>query len=251
MEENKEKKRIGVATLFDKQEIKEYFNNFFLLVCGIEILIFIGHFIGSIGPEKNPFPWKQYFFIAFMAPVVLVFLVGLIVIGFNYYIFGDRFSKDNVEADLFAGSKEAKLGQSFSYFFSVMRQMPVLVGFFILSLSSVVLYKFDTILGVIGHVGEKTAYYVFIILSVAAAGALIFLLFWLFYKFRLHKYDLEKQWEFKKQVMEKTGLIILDNNTVVSEDGKVILQENLLEHIDADILEEIDIPLIAQKLMSK
>ena len=85
----------------------------------------------------------------------------------------------------------------------------------------------------------------------AAAGALIFLLFRRFYKFRLHKYDLEKQWEFKQQVMEKTGLIILDNNMVVNEDGKVIARENLLEHIDADILDESDIPLIAQKLMSK
>ena len=50
--------------------------------------------------------------------------------------------------------------------------------------------------------------------------------------------------------MEKTGLIIIDNNTLVNEDGKVIAQENLLEHIDADILEESASTLITQKLMS-
>jgi len=251
MEENSVRKRTGIATFLDKKEIKDYFNTFFLLVGGIEFIVFIAHFIGSIGPSKSPFPWKQYFFIAFVAPVILIVLVGLIVIGFNYYVFGDSFSKAKAQESPFAGSKGAKLGHSLSYFFSVVRQIPVLLGFFVLILSSVVLYKFDAILTVVGHVGEKTAYYVFILLSVAAGGALIFLLFWLFWKFRLHKYDLKKQWEFKKQVMEKTGLIILDNNMVVSEDGKVIAHENLLEHIDADILDESEIPLIAQKLMSK
>ncbi len=251
MKENIEKKRIGIATFFDKQELKEYFNNFFLLIGAVEILIFIGHFIASVGPQKSPFPWKQYFFIAFISPVVLIFIVGLIVIGFNYYIFGENVSKDNIEDFPFIGSKGAKLGHSFSYFFSVLRQIPMLAGFFILSLSAVVLYKFDTIIGIIGHVGEKTAYYVFIILAAAAGGALIFLLFWLFWKFRLHKYDLEKQWEFKKQVMEKTGLIILENNTVVSEDGRVIARDNLLEHLDSEVIEESEIPLATQKVLSK
>ena len=173
MKENKDRKRIGIATLFDKQEIKDYFNSFFLLVCGIESLIFIGHFIGSIGPGKNPFPWKQYFFIAFIAPVVLVFLVGLIVIGFNYYIFGDSLSKENIQDSPFVSSTMTKLGHSFSFFFSVIRQIPVLVGFFILSVSSVILYKYDTILRYVGHVGEKTIFYVFILFSIFAGGAMV------------------------------------------------------------------------------
>ena len=218
---------------------------------GIEFIIFIAHFIGSIGPEKNPFPWKQYFFVSFISPVVLVILVGLIVIGFNYYVFGDNLSKKNIDDSPFVNSKGTKLAHSFSYFFSVMRQIPVMAGFFVLTLSSVILYRFDAILRFLGHVGEKTAFYVFIILSVVAGGALIFLLFWLFWNFRLQKYELEKQWEFKKQVMEKTGLIILDNNTVLNEDGKAIALNEILELPETDVIEECMIPLISKKLMLK
>ena len=65
---------------------------------------------------------------AFVAPVVLIVLVGLIVIGFNYYVFGDDLSKAKAQDSLFAGSKGAKLGHSLSYFFSVARQIPVQTG---------------------------------------------------------------------------------------------------------------------------
>lgn len=93
MIKSREKKRVGIASMLDKSEIKEYFDTFFILVLGIEFVIFVAHFIGAIGPDKGSFPWKQYFFISFIAPVVLTFLVGLIIIGFNYYIFGDDYTE--------------------------------------------------------------------------------------------------------------------------------------------------------------
>ena len=84
------KEMTGIAGILKKTEIKEYFDTLFILVGGIEFVIFIAHFIGTMGAEKGPFPWKQYFFISFMAPVVLMFIVGLIVIGFNYYLYGSQ-----------------------------------------------------------------------------------------------------------------------------------------------------------------
>lgn len=252
MKENNDKRRpIGIATIFEKQELKEYFNTFFILIGCIELAIFLAHFIGSIGPAKNPFPWKQYFFISFISPLVLLILVGLIVIGFNYYIFGDSLMQEGIEGSLLSDSAGARLGHSFSHFFAAIRQLPVIAGFFVLSLTAVILYRFDMILRFIGDVGEKTAFYGFVALSVAAGGVLIFLLFWLFWDFRLHKYKLEKQLEFKREVMEKTGLIILDNNRVLNGEGKALVFEEGIEQLVNDGTDERKIPLIAKKLLWK
>jgi len=242
--ESENRNRIGVASLFDAEEIKEYFNTFFILLSGIEFVIFVAHFIGSIGPESGLFPWKQYFFVSFIAPVVMVFLIGLVVIGFNFYLFGnapDINQEEGADAEE-TGSGRRNLGRTFHSFVSVIHQLPALAGIFVLGLGSVVLYKLDVILATIGHVGERTAYYLFIGLGALVAGTLIFLLFWLFWKFKLQKYQMEQRWNYRNRVMEKTGLIILDNNTVINEEGKVLVTDESLKQIEGDIIEEKLLP---------
>lgn len=242
--ESENRNRIGVASLFDAEEIKEYFNTFFILLSGIEFVIFVAHFIGSIGPESGPFPWKQYFFVSFIAPLVMVFLIGLVVIGFNFYLFGNAPERQADEgaddADEEGGRKN--LGRTFQSFVSVIQQLPALAGIFTLGLGSVVLYKLDVILATIGHVGERTAYYLFIGLGALVAGTLIFLLFWLFWKFKLQKYQMEQRWNYRNRVMEKTGLIILENNTVINEEGKVLVTDESLKQIEGHIIEEKMLP---------
>ncbi len=237
MAKSREKKRVGIASMLDKAEIKEYFDTFFILVLGIEFVIFVAHFIGSIGPDKGAFPWKQYFFVSFIAPVVLTFLVGLIIIGFNYYIFGDEYVSGALENES-EDSQGKKLIYSAKSFIGLLQQMPVLAGLFTVGLGSVVLYKLDVILRVIGHVGERTAFYIFIALAIVVAGSLIFLLFWMFWKFRLHKLELERRWEFRKRVMEKSGLIILDNNVVLNEDGEVLVQGTTDTPLDIGLVDD-------------
>lgn len=251
MSKSREKKRVGIASMLDKSEIKEYFDTFFILVLGIEFVIFVAHFIGSIGPDKGAFPWKQYFFVSFIAPVVLTFLVGLIIIGFNYYIFGDEYAKKS-EAKISDEPKGKKLLYSARSFIGLLNQMPVLAGLFTLGLGSVILYKLDIILRVIGHVGERTAFYIFIALAVVTAGALIFLLFWMFWKFRLHKLEMERRWEFRRQVMEKSGLIILDNNVVLNENGEVIVNGEIAAPVDIGLMDDKKrLALLSDKFMLK
>ncbi len=237
MAKSREKKRVGIASMLDKSEIKEYFDTFFILVLGIEFVIFVAHFIGSIGPDKGAFPWKQYFFVSFIAPVVLTFLVGLIIIGFNYYIFGDESAGEKTEGEE-PESEGSKLIYSTRSFIGLLQQMPVLAGLFTVGLGSVILFKLDVILRVIGHVGERTAFYIFIALAITVAGALVFLLFWMFWKFRLHKLELERRWEFRKRVMEKSGLIILDNNLVLNEEGKVLVRGEIEAPVEVGLVDD-------------
>ena len=190
------KKRTGIAGILEKAEIKEYFNTLFILVGGIEFVIFIAHFIGSLGPEKGPFPWKQYFFVAFMAPIVLMFIIGLIVIGFNFYLYGSQQAPFDLDENPFVGTKMKRFGHSFKFLFSIIQQMPVLAGLFILGIGSVVLFKLDVILKILGHIGH--------------------------WQFKLQRYNIQKEWEYKQKVIEMSGLIILDDHTVCNQEGKVI-----------------------------
>jgi hypothetical protein len=215
-------KRTGIAGILEKKEIKEYFDTLFILVGGIEFVIFIAHFIGSLGPGRGPFPWKQYFFVALMAPIALTFIVGLIVIVFNFYLYGSQQNAFDLEESPFVGAKMKRFGHSFKFLFSIIQQVPVLAGLFILGIGSVVLFKLDVILSVLGHIGEKTAFYVFILLCVLVFGVLIFLVFWLYWQFKLQRYNIQQEWEYKQKVVESTGLIILDDHMVCNRDGKVI-----------------------------
>lgn len=226
------KKMTGIAGILKKTEIKEYFDTLFILVGGIEFVIFIAHFIGSIGAEKGPFPWKQYFFVSFMAPVVLMFIIGLIVIGFNYYLYGSQQSAFDLEESPFVGTKMKRFGHSFKFLFSIIQQVPVLAGLFILGIGSVVLFKLDVILKVLGHIGEKTAFYLFILLCVLVSGGLIFLIFWLYWQFKLQKFNIQREWEYKQRVIETSGLIILDDNTVFNKEGEVISYDKAMEVLE-------------------
>ena len=77
---------------WDPLERRYVFNSFLIVVALVEVLIFVVTAIWQIdegilgGPVKViPFPWKEYLFAAFTAPLVMLFLFGVIVRGFQAF----------------------------------------------------------------------------------------------------------------------------------------------------------------------
>jgi MFS family permease len=77
---------------WDPLERRYVFNSFLIVVALVEVLIFVVTAIWQIdegvlgGPVKViPFPWKQYLYAAFTAPLVMLFLFGVIVRGFQAF----------------------------------------------------------------------------------------------------------------------------------------------------------------------
>jgi hypothetical protein len=75
---------------YDPLEKRYIFNNFLVIAALVEVLILVftliwqmdeGMFTGQV--KVIPFPWKAYLAAAFIAPIVLVFLFGFIVRGFE------------------------------------------------------------------------------------------------------------------------------------------------------------------------
>ncbi len=89
---------------YDPLEKRYIFNNFLVIAALVEILILVftliwqmdeGMFTGQV--KVIPFPWKEYLAAAFIAPIALVFLFGLIVRGFEL-ISGQKGNGDQEQA---------------------------------------------------------------------------------------------------------------------------------------------------------
>jgi hypothetical protein len=77
---------------YDPLERRYVFNSFLVVAALVEILILVFTLIWQIDfrgiftdrPDSTPFPWRQYLLASFAAPIVLLFLFGLIVKGFDF-----------------------------------------------------------------------------------------------------------------------------------------------------------------------
>ena len=212
----------GIAALFEKDELKGLFRTYLITICIIEGFIFFVSFLSQMGPETVPFPWKSYFFAAFIIPLTITFLLGIFVISFDRYIFGHQ-PLDSEISDLFQTASETRSRiQKFHAFLYVLRQVPFLFGLLSLVAISGVAYKLDDILAVIGHVGERTAHYLFIGLTVVFAMAVIIGLIWMFLSYNLRKKTIECQYQYKKDVVDKTGLVFIGEDRVMDKEGRIL-----------------------------
>jgi hypothetical protein len=75
---------------YDPLEKRYVFNSFLVVVGLVEVLILVftliwqmdeGMFSGQV--RVIPFPWKEYLLAAFVAPIALLFLFGLVIQGFE------------------------------------------------------------------------------------------------------------------------------------------------------------------------
>src|SRR5208337_2747229 len=75
---------------YDPLEKRYVFNSFLVVVGLVEILILVFTLIWSMDegiftehPKFIPFPWKEYLLTAFVAPIALLFLFGIVIQGFE------------------------------------------------------------------------------------------------------------------------------------------------------------------------
>jgi membrane protein implicated in regulation of membrane protease activity len=227
MSEASGKKHRGVATLFETSEIKKYFKNYLILIGFAEAFIFFVSFVSQLGPENIPFPWRSYFFAAFIVPVAITFILGLCIVGFNSYLYGDS----SAQAENVIAFPQDSPSRGYLYKFQLLlysiRQIPLLLGLILLGLCAGIIYKIDAILMFIGHAGEKTAQYLLLSLAVLLGVAAVFSLIWLVLNYKLRKKTMEYQYRYRRDVIEHTGMIILDDRTVIDREGNVMTHDSL------------------------
>jgi hypothetical protein len=227
MSADKKDKHSGLATLFDGVELKSFFVNYLWFIIAVEILIFLVSFLGNLGPDKGPFPWKFYFYVAFTAPVAITFLLGVFILAFNQFIFGNSpAAGEDGNVDTEADGSRSKLFQ-FNLFLTHMKKVPFLPVLFALVACAVLFYKLDAIFLFIFNAGEKMVTYSLIACGALLAAWLIFGIAWIVSNYKLSKRHMEHQYRYRNDVIEKLGFLIMEDDTVIDKNGKLISQKQL------------------------
>jgi hypothetical protein len=220
----------GIAALFDEMQIKTYFVNFLYFVIGVEIIIFFISFFGSLGPDKGSFPWKFYFFVAFAIPIAITFLLGVFIFAFNNYLFGREAGSENGEHLSTAELEKNSYLLKMNIYLHHMRQVPFLILMFALLIGSLVAYNLDAIILFVLNAGEVVVKYGLIALCIVLVAGIILSFTWIVANYKLKRRHMEHHYRYKNDVMQQLGLLITDDERVITKDGDVISsQEDMIE----------------------
>ncbi|MGA2403437.1 MAG: hypothetical protein ABSG91_17310 [Syntrophobacteraceae bacterium] len=215
----------GIAALFDDMERKDIFRKYLYFLVWVELGILLTcwlYQIGDSGREGEPvFPWRLYFLVAFLAPVAITFLLGTVVAGFNrYFAAPEQTGPDERDAETVENAGAGRI-QQLSRVVAWVRKLPFLALLLLLGLTVAFFYKLDVIVKLIGSIGESSIRILLTSLSVILLLASIFALVLIVLNYRLRKSAMEYQ--YKAQIAERFGLVILEDSTVLNSSGKLLV----------------------------
>jgi len=205
-----------IAGYFNKADRKKLFFDYLKLIGILEIVIFIVVALWATDDKYHrvysPFPWREYLFVAFAFPIVFTFLMGVIITGFNYFM-GEDPSKIEAEDDS-DNQVDALVRQ--------LRRLPFLAVLFLLLVAVLALYHLDYIMSWLASLGYNTFLFLSYVLAGLGVVVVIYLMFFLFFKYRLNQRQM--RYQYYSEISEKHGLIILDDRTVLHKNGNLLVQ---------------------------
>ncbi|GAB4564368.1 MAG: hypothetical protein Tsb0017_24140 [Geothermobacteraceae bacterium] len=207
----------GVAGLYSKTELRRFFSGFLLVLGVAEGLIFFFGWISFLAGGQVAFPWKACLIAAFLVPVALCFLLGLTVYGFNRYLIQDADGER-------AARPDGRPANRFEEAMLSLRQVPFLVALLLLVLGGGLVYKLDAIVAFVVQAGGEAARYLFILLLVVLGVAALVTLVWMLLSYRLRCRRLDRLHQFRMEVIERTGMVLMEDETLIDRDGQVVRQ---------------------------
>lgn len=220
MDKPRQSKYVGIAGFFSETQIRDLFVRYLSLIIVVEIFLLLIMLCGSVAVYKQPFPIKLYLILALSIPLGMTFLLGVFVMAFNKFIFEKNKSGDANEMQKHGG-QTAWFSKS-DLLFERIHKIPFIVKIFMTLLIIPVLFKLDDIIGFYAGIGAQTVRYLAIAVIVLIGTTAIFGTIWMVMSFRLKKRQMDYEYRYRKDVMDKLELMVLDNDTIVDRNGKVI-----------------------------
>ena len=222
MNDTNNKKVAGMAALFDRSQLRNYLLNYIIFIFIIEVFLLVTMIVHTVGPDSTAaaFPWKFYFITAFTVPIVILFILCITVLAFNKYIFETHptdLNNDRSESD--SSSKEKSRVKSTIH---KLGKAPLLVVLFSIVVGAILFYNSEIIYGTIANAGEKAFKFFFISIGIFMVLATLICLTWIYANYKLKRKQMEKAYLYRIEAMEKLGLLILEDNTVINQDNQVI-----------------------------
>ncbi len=225
----------GLASTFNRNEVKTFFVNYLTTMLVIEGLIFFFTFINHLATDGQPFPWKPYLFATFITPIAITFVFGLIILTFNKYFFRDAVGSS--EAPAYSDSSLNK-GDRLGVFFHVVHRLPFLLSMLLLIAATAIAYKMDDILFYAAQAGAVTAQYLFFTLVAVLAVAAIGIGVWMILSYRLSQRKLATNHQYKMQLMDQFGMVLLEDGTMLGKNGNIVYQQDDVAKLGYDDRDE-------------
>lgn len=209
----------GLGAMLNEKERKSLLAYIALGVIIVEFMVTVVAILHGItnmhampdGTMEYSFPWKAYLVAVFLAPVGVMFIIQIIGMGFSRIILGDP--------DL-ADAASEHMPERMKRWFGLVQGMPTIIMLAGLLLVGLVLFNLDVIMGFLLKLGETAAELALWVGAGLFAAWLISYIakLWLMYRTR----RLAEEYAFRRDVLERTGIAILDQNTAITADGRMI-----------------------------
>lgn len=235
----------GLADTFESEDVKKLFFNYLIGILCIEGLILFLSYVNLLATDSSHFPWKEYLFATFIAPIAATFIFGLILLIFNRFFFNEAppsIEHSRLSSPGFGLGK----GERIALFFQIVHRLPVLLSMFLLIIATGIAYKLDAIVIYMAQVGATTARYLFFALIGLLVAAAIGIVIWMFLGYRLRHKSMQSGHQYRMQLMEQFGMVLLDDGTMINKDGDIVYQQDAATQIsysdqaeDVQLIEEV------------
>lgn len=187
---------------------------------------------GIINSQKLPdgaiqfrFPWIPYAVALVLAPVAIMLVVNIIGMGFNRFFKGDPVMDE--EQMRYVPERLRRL-------ISLSRGLPTIILLGGMILLGVALYYLDAVIQMLLRIGDHVEVIApWVMAGLVAAWCLSYLVrMWFLYKTR----RMQEEYAFRREVLERTGIVIVDGRKHIAADGRTICEQPALPGRIIDVL---------------
>ncbi len=215
----------GIANFFKESELKNLFLKYIQLIIVVEIVILIIMSAGYAANRDEPFPTKLYLFLAFGVPVAITFLLGTVIQAFGKYIYGDRLSHSGDQED---GESTTHISSDATRYmlWGKINSAPYLIKILLFLIAVIFLFKLENMLGFIARTGSQAFDSLILVAVAVISGATLIGLIWMLAAFRLRNKQMDYHHQYRKEILDRLELMVLDNETIVDKKGNIIPIKN-------------------------
>jgi hypothetical protein len=219
MDNSFKQKLAGIAGLFNESELKNIFLKYVQFIIVVEIIILMMMMAGYAANKPAPFPTKLYLFLAFGVPLAITFLLGAIIQAFGKYVYGDQTSGLDKQNN---GIAQLSSNSTMNLLWGSLKAAPYLAKLVLFLIALVVLFYLEDMLGFMAKASTQAFDSLIIVILVLIGGATLFGLCWVYALYRLKSKQMDYHQQYRKKILEKLELMVLDDDTIVDKKGNLV-----------------------------
>ena len=138
-------------------------------------------------------------------------------------------------------------GDRIAFFLQVVHRLPILLSMVLLIAATALAYNLDVIVVYMAQVGASTARYLFFTLIGVLVVVAIGIAVWMILSYRLRQKSMQTGHQYRMQLMEQFGMVLLEDGTMINQEGEVVYQQDVATPIsysepaeDVELIEEAD-----------